>query len=55
LIKRKADGAAWRQDVTCGLYSAPHSIAARTRHLLMPRHFAMTVNAPVTITAARRF
>jgi hypothetical protein len=33
----------------------PYSIAARTRHLPMLRHFAMTVNGPVTITAERRF
>ena len=32
-----------------------NSVAARTRRLPMPRHFAMTVNAPVTIIAARRF
>jgi hypothetical protein len=38
------------------LYScSPFDRGAHARHLPMLRHFAMTVNAPVTITAERRF
>jgi hypothetical protein len=55
LTKRKAGGAAWQQNITCGLYSGPPVRSWRARAAMpMLRHFAMTVNAPVKITAERR-